>query len=107
MNRDEHIIVAGDLNDGRGQPTLRRIRGFDEVWPDLVQTGDKRYFDKADLGTRWTHEFLGIRNQIDHILISPSLADLTVRGGIRPQVVDHADAFISDHRPFILTLELR
>jgi hypothetical protein len=28
INAGEFVIVAGDLNDGRGEPALRRIRGL-------------------------------------------------------------------------------
>jgi endonuclease/exonuclease/phosphatase family metal-dependent hydrolase len=108
---DQFVIVAGDLNDGRGQPALRRIQGYDDIWPDLIQTGDVEFFDKADYGARWTYEFLGTRNQIDHILLSPSIEGITApntatRRGIRPRVPDQPNALASDHRPFVLTLDL-
>jgi endonuclease/exonuclease/phosphatase family metal-dependent hydrolase len=102
---DGHVIIAGDLNDDRGQPALRRIRGFDDIWPDLIQTGDHRYFDEADLGTRWTYEYLGARNQIDHILLSPSFETVLTGDGIRPRIPNQLDRLASDHRPFVLTLE--
>lgn len=50
----EFVIVAGDLNDGRGQPALRRIQGYDDIFADLIQTGDVKYFAEADHATRWT-----------------------------------------------------
>jgi endonuclease/exonuclease/phosphatase (EEP) superfamily protein YafD len=76
INAGGLVIVAGDLNDGRGEPTLRRIRGLDDIWPDLIQTGDYAYFKDTDPGSRWTYEFQGERNQIDHILISASIKEI-------------------------------
>ncbi len=35
LDPDAMIIVAGDLNDKRGDPTLRRIRGLDDIQSDL------------------------------------------------------------------------
>ena len=102
INAGEHVIVAGDLNDHRGQPTLRRVRGFDDVWPDLIQTGNTRYFKKDELGERWTHQFQGMRHQIDHILLSPSINDATSK--IRARVHAHNNPDISDHRPLVVTL---
>ena len=106
INAGELVIVAGDLNDGRGEPALRRIRGFDDMWPDLIQTGSHQYFDDADEGSRWTYEFRGERNQIDHVLISTSFKEIVRGGGIRPRVPNQANWLASDHRPFVLTLDL-
>ncbi|MFY0611007.1 MAG: endonuclease/exonuclease/phosphatase family protein [Hyphomicrobiaceae bacterium] len=73
LTSGQHVIVAGDFNDGRGQPALRRLRGFDDIGPDLIQTGNKNFFPEAKWDQRWTHVFEGVRGQIDHILISRSL----------------------------------
>jgi len=106
MEGRELMIVAGDLNDGRGQPALRRMSGFDDIWPDLIETGDFKYFPN-DPGSRWTYEFQGIRNQIDHILLSPSVKMLVRRDdNIRPRVPEQTDKTASDHRPFVLTLSV-
>jgi endonuclease/exonuclease/phosphatase family metal-dependent hydrolase len=107
LNAGEHIIVAGDLNDGRGQPALRRIRGLDDIWGDLIQTGHHKYFAEADLASRWTYDFQGERNQIDHVLLSTSFTELVTRGGIKPRVPDQTNRLASDHRPFVVRLELR
>lgn len=110
LKKGEHVIVMGDLNDGRGQPTLRRIRGFDDIEADLIQTGNEEYFDSNELGSRWTHEYKGIRYQIDHILISRSMKGACKRGKINASVqpitrkFSGIDEYISDHRPFILDL---
>lgn len=107
MSGEELFIVAGDLNDGRGQPALRRIAGYDDIWADLIQTGDYQYFSEELRDTRWTYEFRGVRNQIDHILLSPSIARmLGQRNRIRPRVPEQTDLTASDHRPFVVTLSL-
>jgi endonuclease/exonuclease/phosphatase family metal-dependent hydrolase len=83
IRRGHHVLVVGDLNDHRGQPTLRRIRGRDDIEEDLVQTGGPSFLDQrggetyADFSARmrdaWTYEYRGERNQLDHILISQSI----------------------------------
>ena len=99
--------MAGDLNDGRGEPTLKRIRGLDDIYSYLIQTGHTAYFEKTELNQRWTYEFEGIRNQIDHILISRNIKSACKRGGVNAFVIPQADALISDHRPFIVELEFK
>jgi len=107
LNAGDSIIVAGDLNDGRGQPALRRIRGLDDMWSDLIQTGSYKYFADDVQDTRWTYQFRGERNQIDHILISQTVKDLLKRNGIKPRVPDQTNSLVSDHRPFVLSLDFR
>ena len=99
INEGAFVIVAGDLNDGRGEPALRRIRGLDDIWPDLIETGEARYFKADDADTRWTYEFQGERNQIDHILLSDSWRDILKSTGIKPSVPDQENELASDHRP--------
>lgn len=118
-----HAIAIGDLNDGRGQPALRRIRGRDDIDEDLVQTGARAYFRRADgqpfaeylatLRDRWTYEYLGQRNQLDHILISQSVRDRcsTNNGQLRWKLefIDISEKTASgipatDHRAVKLTL---
>ncbi len=101
----EHIIVAGDFNDDRGEPTLHRLRGFDDINPDLIQTGLTRYVHQDHWGERWTYQFQGVLRQIDHILVSRSLRDASFN--IRTHMVDHANPLASDHRPLVVTLRLR
>ena len=105
INANEHVIVAGDLNDRRGDPALRRVRGLDDIWPDLVQTGHHRYF--RDDGERWTYVFRGQREQIDHILLSRSIVASAKRGGISASTGPVPDKGISDHRPLMVTLTFR
>jgi endonuclease/exonuclease/phosphatase family metal-dependent hydrolase len=113
LNMGEHVIVAGDLNDYRGQPTIRRIRGQDDIYPDLIQTGLVAYFPPDKLDTRWTFEFQGERMQIDHILPSQSIKEACKSGGIRTEVVPvtekivGTDRLASDHRALLVTLEFK
>jgi len=107
LNQGDYVFVTGDLNDGRGQPTLKRIRGLDDIWPDLIQTGHENYFDDSKLGQRWTYEFKGIRNQIDHILISRNIKTDCKRGKVDASILPQENSLVSDHRPFILDLEFR
>lgn len=107
LNAGKLVMVAGDLNDGRGQPTLRRLRGFDDIFEDLLQTGGTRYFEEELWDTRWTHEFKGVRAQIDHILISQSIKQITKRGGIDASVSIHNRPIISDHNAFTVSFKLK
>lgn len=96
--------MAGDLNDRRGQPALRRIRGFDDLWADLIQTGGVDFFDDGAEDTRWTYIFQGRRQQIDHILLSRSVRDAW---RISTETVGPIAGLASDHRPLVVTLDLR
>lgn len=102
-----HVIVAGDLNEKRGDPALLRIRGLDDIEPDLMQTGLAEFFAQDQLGERWTYEFQGERNQIDHVLLSDSFRDVAKRGGIDAAVVRVTNSEISDHSPFVVTIDFR
>ena len=107
LSASENVIVTGDLNDGRGQPPLDRLRGFDDIFPDLIQTGLVKYFDSKEKSTRWTYEYEGERNQIDHILLSDNIDAITRRRkGIRSYVFDPKDHLASDHRALVVTLKL-
>lgn len=101
----EHVIVAGDMNDHRGQPALRRLRGRDDIWEDLIQTGNVKHFDRGLEGTRWTYDFQGERRQIDHVLLSNSIDQIARK--VRTRVPDQTDPAVSDHRPMVVTINLR
>lgn len=110
LNAAEHVIVCGDLNDKRGQPALRRIRGRDDHWGDLVQTGKAEYFPADKLDTRWTYLFMGERNQIDHILPSWSVRQACMK--FKTSVVPVTETFdggrlASDHRALVVEFRFR
>lgn len=103
LQNGENVIVAGDLNDKRGDPTLRRIRGRDDLWGDLIQTGVDKYWQQV--GERWTYQYKGDRNQIDHILPSYSL-----RKDINASVHKTTEMLegypVTDHRGLIVEFDL-
>ncbi len=105
LTSGKHVIVMGDLNDRRNDPAIRRIRGRDDIQPDLIQTGRHYYFGRDELDTRWTYNFRGTRNQIDHILLSESIEQRCKR--VRARTLNHGSALVSDHLPFIVELELK
>lgn len=93
------VIVTGDLNSQKGTESIYRIRGFDDVYEELIQTGHSDYFE--DYGVRWTYNYKGEPEQIDHILISPGL---TTRKGIETRIMETKSDFISNHNPVIVKL---
>jgi endonuclease/exonuclease/phosphatase family metal-dependent hydrolase len=111
--RGEHVIVAGDLNDHPGQPAVRRIRGRDDIYGDLIHTGSVDYFKSAEQDTRWTYVFQGVRQQIDHILPSRSIREACKSGGIRTRVVPVTETIgttgllASDHRALVVTFDFK
>ena len=57
---DKYVIVAGDLNDNPGEPTLRRIRGKDDFHADLIQTWHTPFFhEEAKWKDWWSYEYQG------------------------------------------------
>jgi endonuclease/exonuclease/phosphatase family metal-dependent hydrolase len=105
LTRGKHVIVMGDLNDRRNEPAIRRIRGRDDIQPDLIQTGRHYYFDRDELDNRWTYNFRGARNQIDHVLLSESIEECCRR--VRARTIDHRNPLVSDHLPFVVELHLK
>ena len=99
VNAGEHVIVAGDLNDRRGEPALRRIRGLHDMWPDLIQTGHKNYFN--DKNEQWTYSHEGNREQIDHILFSQSIKNLGRRKVLQARTVAPSCPLVSDHQALV------
>ena len=106
----QHVVVMGDLNDHRGQPALRRIRGRDDIQEDLLQTAGPTFVSRrggesfADYGRRlsnhWTYEFNGQRRQLDHVLISQSLkARCKVAGKMTGIEVEFLDPTAGPNRP--------
>ncbi|GIW81043.1 MAG: hypothetical protein KatS3mg105_2850 [Gemmatales bacterium] len=117
LNAGKHVIVLGDLNAHRQSAVLRRIRGRDDIFADLIQTGrppvyrprsSERVFFK-DLTRRWTYEYEGTRQQLDHILISESMLEKFEPIRADTLEVKHAIAGTkipaSDHRPLFIVLK--
>ncbi len=116
LQSGEHVIVLGDLNDDIGQPAIKRIRGRHDIFEALIQTADRRYIDSDDWSSRWTYNFRGEYNVIDHILVSNSLVghcpknEDCIRTRVIPlwdtehfKVRDHFT--VSDHRPLIVEIQ--
>ena len=101
MMRGENVIVVGDINDTPRTPVLARLRGFDDIWGDLVQTANEVSADD-----RFTFVFQGEENLLDHILLSPSLRDdfRRVDGDRRCEIHDLGG--LSDHRAILARIEI-
>lgn len=102
LNEGRKVIVTGDLNSEKRSASIYRIRGFDDLYEELIQTGNSDYFERTDV--RWTYNYKGEPEQIDHILISPGL---TTRSGIQTTILETNDDNISDHNPVIVKLKLK
>lgn len=101
INDGRKVIVTGDLNSEKGSPSIYRLRGFDDLYEELIQTGHSDYFENTDI--RWTYNYRGEAEQIDHILVSPGLS---TRKGIKTSILETGDEKISDHNPVIVKLQL-
>lgn len=102
LNEGKKVIVTGDLNSQKKSPSLYRIRGFDDIYEELIQTGNSQYFKNTDV--RWTYNYKGEPEQIDHILISTNLA---ARRGIQTSILKTDDEKVSDHNPVIVKIKLK
>lgn len=101
LDKGRKIIVTGDLNSEKRSESVYRLRGFDDLYEELIQTGLSKYF--KDKKVRWTYNFKGEPEQIDHILVSPGL---TSRSGIKTSILETKDPKTSDHNPVIVKLKL-
>ena len=102
LNEGRKVIVTGDLNSEKRSESIYRIRGFHDIYEELIQAGNNEYFE--DYENRWTYNYKGEAEQIDHILLSPNLAK---RSSIKTRVMLTEDKSVSDHNPLIVTLEIR
>lgn len=102
LNQGREVIVTGDLNSEKRSPSIYRIRGFDDIYEDLIQTGNSEYFENTDV--RWTYNYKGEPEQIDHILVSPGISS---KSKIKTSIIAIEDEIVSDHNPVIVKLELR
>ena len=102
LNTGRNVVVTGDLNSEKKSESIYRIRGFDDIYEELIQTGNSNYFENTDV--RWTYNYRGEAEQIDHILISPQIAK---KSDIKTRIVETKDINISDHNPVIVTLDLK
>ena len=101
MMGGKHVIVMGDMNDTPGTPVINRLRGFDDIWGDFLQTANA-----VEADNRYTYIYEDQKNLLDHILISPSLQDEfhTVEETERCKIVDVGG--LSDHRAILARLRI-
>ncbi|WP_196887363.1 endonuclease/exonuclease/phosphatase family protein [Aureivirga sp. CE67] len=102
LNKGRNVIVTGDLNSQKKSASLYRLRGFDDIYEELIQTGQSQYFENYDV--RWTYNYQGEPEQIDHILVSTGL---TTKTGIKTEILETNDEKISDHNPIVVTIDLQ
>ena len=97
----KNVIVMGDMNDTPGTPVINRLRGFDDIWGDLLQTANA-----VEPSERYTYVYEGQKNLLDHVLISPSLRNefRNVEAGKRCEIIDVGE--LSDHRAIVARLRI-
>ena len=90
---DKNVILMGSMNDTPATPVINRLRGFDDIWGNFLQTANT-----VEAGNRYTHIHEGQKNLLDHILISSSLRDefRNVEEGKQCEIIDVSG--LSDHR---------
>lgn len=108
---DARFIIAGDMNDSPDAVTLAAIRDLEAV-NALANPKETRPYPNDDLGNpptkSWTHRFVkdGAAHYelLDHIWLSPSLANLQLDAFIERRVLKGGDG--SDHDPAWVVLDL-
>ena len=98
---EKNVIVMGDMNDTPATPVINRLRGFDDIWGDFLQTANAVEADE-----RYTYIHEDQKNLLDHILISPSLRNEfhNVDEGKRCEIIDVSE--LSDHRAILARLRI-
>ena len=48
---DKNVIVMGDMNDTPTTPVINRLRGFDDIWGDFLQTANAVEVDRIGIRT--------------------------------------------------------
>jgi len=112
LQKGEHVIVMGDLNSEKRHEVLLTVRGFRDIYGELVQTGDNYFFD--DYKTRWTYNYKGQQEQIDHVLMSLSLKNICEdnnpkqkKMGVKSVIIETKDEQVSDHNAFMVELDFK
>ena len=108
----EYVVVMGDLNSEKRHDVLLRLRGFDDIYPELLQTGNDDYFENEEIKS--TYQYRGNQEQIDHILLSPNFNELCYRNspksgrwGIKTSIIETKNERISDHNALKVELTFR
>lgn len=112
LQRGEHVVVMGDLNSEPRHEVLLTLRGFRDIEEELLQTGDLYYFDNPKV--RWTYNYRGQLEQLDHILLSMSLQALCLENnyrqkqwGIQTTIFPTPNEEISDHNAVVVELRFK
>ncbi|RKU10347.1 hypothetical protein C6502_11585 [Candidatus Poribacteria bacterium] len=89
------------MNDTPATPVINRLRGFDDIWGDFLQTANA-----VEADNRYTYIYEGEKNLLDHLLISPSLRDefRNVEKVKRCEIIDVGE--LSDHRAILARLRI-
>ena len=97
----KNVIVMGGLNDTPATPVINRLRGFDDIWDDFLQTANA-----VEADNRYTYIHEDQKNLLDHILISPSLRGefRNVEEGKQCEIIDVGG--LSDHRAILARLRI-
>ncbi len=74
---NREIVMIGDMNDTPDSDAMQALRG-PAAAPTLVDT-----LATVPQAERWSFNFKGTGQQIDHILVTPGMASLVERAGIR------------------------
>lgn len=93
------VLILGDFNDLPGSPPLNASIGSE---PDVYAA----IADNVSEVDRWTFNFQGTLELVDHQLASPLLADMVVPDSVRILHGPEVDA-ASDHAPIIATFNVR
>ncbi len=101
MMAEKNVIVMGDMNDTPTTPVISRVRGFDDIWGDFLQTANA-----VEAADRYTYIYKDQKNLLDHIFISPSLRDefRNVEKAKRCEIIDVDE--LSDHRAILVRLRI-
>ena len=102
MPAEARFVILGDCNDGKASKALGFLqkRGKTEI-AVLLPVADSR-------GEAWTHAYRREEtySRVDHVLVSPRLRAAVAGGGAR--IFDGEGVReASDHRPVVVTLDLK
>jgi hypothetical protein len=90
-----NLVVLGDLNDFVGSPPLKALEGT--ILTNLIE--------QVPIVDRFTYEFKGKKQVLDHILISPNLKNASPEIEIAHINIDFSDK-ASDHDPLVSRFRL-
>ncbi len=77
VSPEREFVVIGDMNDTPDSESMQQLRGTGTS-PALADA-----LASVPKAERWSFNFKGASQQIDHILVTPGLADLVERAGVR------------------------